>query len=164
MDLNGDGYLDAVMNTWGDSAIVYINDGCDLILSPQFFLGESSHGVTLGDYNKDGKIDAVCFGRDYPNTVHLNNLNKVTGTNSNACIVTFVANKEKAIGLTYDNVTNTLFAPEELSAVSISDTQGRVLKTANNVSELKFESTNSGIFIIRAISKSGESESLKIIK
>jgi|GEM_PF-3509670 len=84
-DLNGDGYFDAfVVNgsgdsgsgIWGSPNQVWINDGNGKFSSSQSLGEADSRGVALGDFDKDGDLDA--FVVNTPNSLQgLDGANKI---------------------------------------------------------------------------------------
>jgi len=81
-DLNGDGFLDAVLSNWGGNALAYLSNGCALTLqSPcNYSLGRADNYVTLADYNGDGTTDIFCQARCNSSSVYMNYLTPVVGT------------------------------------------------------------------------------------
>jgi len=81
-DLNGDGFLDAVLSNWGGNGLVYLSNGCALTQQNacSYSLGRADNSITLADYNGDGKTDIFCQARCYGSSVYMNYLNTVTGT------------------------------------------------------------------------------------
>jgi hypothetical protein len=81
-DLNGDGFLDVVIDNWGGNAKAYLSNGCVLTLQNNcnYSLGRADNNVTLADYNGDGSLDIFCQARCNSSSVYMNYLTPVTGT------------------------------------------------------------------------------------
>lgn len=77
-DLNGDGNLDLVFDSWGGNAIVYTNTGCNFVLLPNAINSNASHGINVNDFNNDGKPDVFCMGRMENSCVQINNIPTAT--------------------------------------------------------------------------------------
>jgi hypothetical protein len=81
-DLNGDGFLDIVIDNWGGNAKAYLSNGCAVTVqnSCNYALGRADNDVALADYNGDGNLDIFCQARCNSSSVYLNYLTAVTGT------------------------------------------------------------------------------------
>ncbi|MCE3278620.1 MAG: Protein of unknown function precursor [Bacteroidetes bacterium] len=79
-DLNGDGFLDAVLDNWGGKGKIYLNTGCALVFqtSCEYNLGFSDNGNLVADFNNDGKMDIFNAARNHFSTVYLNYLAPAT--------------------------------------------------------------------------------------
>ncbi len=77
-DLNGDGYIDAVISNGSVTPTsILINNGCGLAVQP-YTVNAAPHGAILGELSGDGKLDIFCMSRSGTSTnlslVYLNDL------------------------------------------------------------------------------------------